>query len=512
MTLLIAGMLVLGIAPTLVTAPVDPRTIDVPANGDLQAALDAARPGDVVALAPGAIYTGNFVLPASAGDGPITLRTGGEPAVGADVRMTPARAASLAKLQSPNRQPVLRTAPGAHQWQLVLLEFRGNANGVGDILLLGDGSSRQRNADNIPRGLVVDRCYIHGDRQVGQKRGIALNSANTAIRNSYISDIKSRGQDSQAIAGWNGPGPYTIENNYLEAAGENILFGGADPAVSGLVPSDIVIRHNQLTKPEEWRQQGWVVKNDLELKNARRVLVEENLIEYSWVDGQAGYAVLFTPRNQDGACTWCTVEDVTFRRNLVRHAGGGVSITGSDDVHPSGPARRLRIEGNLFYDIDNRWGGRGMFLLVGNGPTDVKVLHNTVIQGGNIVEAYGGSKRQPQPILGFEFRDNLVLNNKYGVHGSDRASGLDTLDVYFPGSAFATNGIGGGNAKLYPPSNQIVPRQEFLSQFVDPANGNYGLKPGSRFAGAASDGSDLGADVQAVYGAIGLRPRPASTR
>ena len=51
----------------------------------------------------------------------------------------------------------------------------------------------------------VDRCYIHGDAQLGQKRGIALNSANTNISNCYISDIKLVGQDTQAIGGWNGP-------------------------------------------------------------------------------------------------------------------------------------------------------------------------------------------------------------------------------------------------------------------------------------------------------------------
>ena len=39
-------------------------TITVPVNGDLQAALDTARPGDVILLEAGASYTGNFRLPA----------------------------------------------------------------------------------------------------------------------------------------------------------------------------------------------------------------------------------------------------------------------------------------------------------------------------------------------------------------------------------------------------------------------------------------------------------------
>ena len=43
-----------------------------------------------------------------------------------------------------------------------------------------------------------------------------------------------------------------------------------------------------------------MVKNLLELKNARRVTIDGNLFEYSWSSGQAGYAIVFTPRNQEG--------------------------------------------------------------------------------------------------------------------------------------------------------------------------------------------------------------------
>ena len=94
---------------------------------------------------------------------------------------------------------------------------------------------------------------MHGDRYKGQKRGVALNGKQLSVLNSYISDIKAMNADSQAINGYNGAGPFTIENNYLEAAGENVMFGGADPAVTNLVPSDIVLRRNHLFKPLAWR-------------------------------------------------------------------------------------------------------------------------------------------------------------------------------------------------------------------------------------------------------------------
>ena len=42
----------------------------------------------------------------------------------------------------------------------------------------------------------------------------------------------------------NGSGPFLIQNNYLEGAGENVIFGGGDPSIANLVPSDIQILGN----------------------------------------------------------------------------------------------------------------------------------------------------------------------------------------------------------------------------------------------------------------------------
>jgi len=42
-------------------------------------------------------------------------------------------------------------------------------------------------------------------------------------------------------------------HNYLEASGENIMFGGADPAVGGLIPANIKIEGNHLRKPASWK-------------------------------------------------------------------------------------------------------------------------------------------------------------------------------------------------------------------------------------------------------------------
>ncbi len=488
----------------------DAQLIGVPSGASLHEAIDRARPGDTLLLTPGATYTGNFVLPVKAGDRFITIRTAGDgdgvPRTGQ--RVMPIYAPRLAKLKSPNKEPVLRTAAGAHHWRLQLLEFLPTETGAGDIVRLGDGSAEQRELSQVPHDLVIDRCYVHGDQRLGQKRGIALNSASTTISNSYVSDIKGIGQDTQAIAGWNGPGPYTVENNYLEGAGENFILGGSDPAIPGLVTADVVFRRNHLAKPAVWRTERWQVKNLFELKNARRVLVEGNLMEYVWQEAQVGYAILLTPRNQDGRAPWVTVEDVTIRRNLIRHAGGGMQIIGEDSNFRSGSTRRVKVVDNLFYDVDARtWGGTGAFVLIGEGPSDITIEHNTVGQSGNIIMAYGGTKSDPKSIAGFVFRDNLIRHNQYGVHGADRAVGKDTLDAFFPDAVFEFNAIAGGESSRYPKGNSFIGEDDFNAAFLDPADGDYRLKPGSRLRGAASDGKDMGADIGSITLALGLRPR-----
>jgi hypothetical protein len=469
---------------------------NVPAGGDLQAVLDLAQPGDEILLAPGATYVGDFTLPRKSGDQFIVVRTDAPPAMlpGPGVRTSPTFAPVLAKLQSADGSGAVTAAPGAHHWRLENLELRANPGGNGDIVVLG---GNQSDSSQLPQHIVLDRLYIHGDPVLGQKRGIALNSGYTEVINSYISDIKSRNQDAQAIAGWNGTGPYLIENNYLEASAENVLFGGADPTIRNLVPSDIVIRRNVITKPLAWRDERWIVKNALQLKNARRVTIEGNLFENVWLSGNVGFAIVFTPANQDATAPWSVVEDVAFRDNVVRHAGGGINMTGVDHVSGSGRAQRFQIANNLFYDIDSRWGGSGtgIFLQIGNSPRDVVVEHNTVVQSGNVVTVYGKQNGLPWPVDGFVFRENVARNNNYGVIGEGLAPGLGTLSRYFDRLEFDRNLLAGAEPSVYPADNYFPSVGEFDALFMNPAAGDFTIVAASPFARAAADGGALGVDV-----------------
>jgi hypothetical protein len=465
----------------------------VAANGDLQRALNAAFPGDTIFLEPGATYVGHFVLPArsSRDTRPTLIRTAGPDAVPEGQRMTPDSAGRLAKLRSPDAEPVLRTAPGARGWTIELVEFAPSANGAGDMIQLGDGSAQQKLLATVPSDLTLDRVYVHGDPEGPQKRAVALNSARTTISNSYFADIKAAGQDSQAIGGWNGPGDYTIENNYLEAAGENVIFGGADPSIIGLTPTHIIFRRNQVSKPLAWRQPGaqWTVKNLLELKNARDVLIEENVFERNWEAGQAGFAILFTVRNQDGGCGWCQVENVRFRSNIVRDVAAGLAILGIDPNAPSRQTNGVVIRGNLFDGIDrSKWGGNGYFLQLTDKPRDIVVDHNTIVLGDS-----SGLANLDGQIDGFVFTNNLAMHGEYGIHASDHGTGNDSINAALPGAKFTANVLAGSNTRAYPPGNLFPTLQEFQSQFSNFANHDFRLKPASAWTRAATDGGSLGA-------------------
>lgn len=487
--------------------------IVVPAGGDLQAAIDRARPGDVIVLAAGASYVGNFVLPVTSGSSYITIRSDASPGnFPSGRRVTPDQARLMPVIRSPNTSPALATAPGAHHWRLQWLMFEANAGGFNDIITLGDGSTAQRELSAVPHHLILDGLIIRGHPTAGQKRGIALNSGETIIRNSDIRGIKAAGQDSQAICGWNGPGPYLIENNYLEAAGENVMFGGADPAIPNLVPSDIVFRRNYVTKPLAWRDEDspWTVKNLFELKNAQRVLVEWNVFEHSWSAAQTGYAILFTPMNQDGAAPWTVVADITFQHNLVRRSAAGINMLGQDYQAPSRETRRITIRENLFSEIDaSQWGGDGRFLQIGDGPSDIVIDHNTVLQSGTFMLLYGKQDGRPRLVQNMRLTSNLGLHNEYGILGEEFAVGAPSIAAYLPGAEVRANVLGGGDERRYPPGNHFPSREALFNEFVNAAAADYRLRPGSALRTAGVGGSPVGANVEALLRGLPRGDSPA---
>jgi PKD repeat protein len=485
------------------------NSITVRAGDNFQTALNQAQPGDELVLEAGATFTGSFSLPAKTGEGWIIIRSSLSHNLVAGVRVGPNDAYAMPKLLAgSNNTPVIKTETAAHNYRFIGIEMSASAavTGVGDLIKLGDSSAAQSTLESVPHHLTIDRCYIHGRTTLPMKRGVALNSAWTAVIDSHISDVHVVGQDTQALAGWNGPGPFKILNNYLEAAGENVMFGGADPKIANLLPSDIEMRRNHLFKPLSWKTTHptyggihWTVKNLFELKLARRVLVEGNIFENCWTDGQIGYGLLIKTSNQDGTAPWSTTEDVTIVSNKILQAEVGIQVAWTSGTHPNQGVKRVRIANNLFDEIN------GIFVRLIDGPQYVIIDHNTSFQTGSVM-TFGGN-----PAIGLVFTNNIAPHNTYGVKGDGLATGSATLNQYAPGCVFLKDALPGGQASQYPSGNFFMNALDDLG-FMDRAGGNYRLSGSSPYRNAGTDGKDIGADIDAIEAAITGDDRAASNQ
>jgi hypothetical protein len=490
---------------TMPAAPAAGGTIiSVPAGGNFQAALYSAKPGDVIELANGATFSGNFDLPNknTTSTNWIVIRPAnmaGVPAEGS--RMTPslAAAARLPIILSISNQGAFNTSFGAHHYRLVALEVSVPAS-INNTGLIRLGSSYETSLAQMPHDLVLDRMYIHGTATGENRRCVALNSASSAVIDSYISDCHEHGGDSQAIAGWSGPGPFKIVNNYLEAASENILFGGGDPAIAGLIPSDIEIRHNHFTKQLAWKGQGWQVKNLFELKSVQRILVEGNLFENNWADAQGGSAIALKSVNQSGTCPWCGTQDVTFRLNLIKNTGSGFNLTGYDpQTPPPVPMTRVTIMDNIISGIDvGMFDGDGRGILLNSNPIDLVIAHNTIMDPTNSAITFGGPATEPPVRL--IIRDNIIGGGQYGVKGPGMGTAT-ALATFMPTGGFFGNVITATTASEFPAGN-FSPATILAVGFVNAAAFDFNLASSSLYRLRATDARDPGANVNAVNAAV----------
>ena len=451
-------------------------TLVVYKGGDLQAALNAAQPGDEVVIEAGGRFVGQFVLPVKPSGPVITVRSS---ATLPERRLTPADAALLPTLVSDTVEPALR-AYGTADWRLDGLRFESTRDGHYNIVALQD-------AVNI----TMDRLLIIGGT-LGQRRAIMGNGRGITLTRSHIANIWRTGEESQAFCAWDGGGPYTIRDNYLEAASQGVMFGGANSASPANVPADILVEGNHITKPLTWKGLPRVVKNLFELKSAKRALIRDNVMENNWSDGQNGYGVLFTVRNDEGGAPWSVVEDVVFERNVVRNSENGINVLGRDSYQASGRTTRVTIRHNLIVTP-------GTFLQVGAEIGVLTLDHNTVRQGHTFVNAYAGDvwaagTSGPRPALyaveTLVMTNNLANHNDYGFIGDGAGVGLGAITTFVRGLTWTHNVLAGeaGWSYAYPVVTWQPAMADHLAQFASEGT----LVSTSTYRGAANDATDLG--------------------
>jgi hypothetical protein len=553
-------------------------------GGSVLQALSRAACGDTVELQAGATFDGSFDLPSKPCDDThwIIIRTSSSdsslPKEGTRIAPCYAGVPGLPGRPSftcPSTQNVMvriggsqrhgriiGSDAGANHYRFIGLEIadtgaNGPLGGFYDLVIL-------KNADHI----VFDRCWIHGSPTGEDVKGLDFESSSyIALVDSFVSDIHSKtsvyGADSSAVGSVTGTGPLKVVNNYLEAAGAAILWGGgrADTTLS-----DIEFRRNHVFKPLIWWHKHpsffgtqFAVKNLYETKNSVRELIEGNIFENNWAQSQKGTAILLYPKNQTGRCPSCTVHDLTFRYNIIRHAVNGIGTAatyastcsgeaGNGTGHCrflSGPIYNVNIHDNVLEDINTTTFApgdcctNGWLWAIGtdqetNWPHDVVIEHNTGFPtGSGILSTADGPQVQ---IQNFIFRNNLVGSGGEGFRavppgggrptclGPDGATG--TLERCFDNSWVFTNNVivqtndrprfPGEPYPKTPHCGALKSCQQFFpkdwkavrfTNFADGNGGDYHLTPSSPYRQAATDRKDIGADIDAVNSAThGVAP------
>ncbi len=552
-----------SVASAMADSPAPGGVINVNADGDLQGALNSASCGDTIQLQAGAVFTGQFHVPAKNCDINhwIIIRTSSPdsalPAEGQRATPCYAGVASMVgrpQYSCPNPQNVMSRVQietqgdgpfqldnGANYYRFLGLEITRPA-GVANSARLMSGRGT---ADHI----IIDRSWLHGAPQGETRDGAALDGmTNVAVVDSYFSDfhcIAGTGTctDAHALSGGNSTtqdGPYKFQDNFLEASGEAILFGGG-PAT--MTPADIEILNNHFWKPWQWKAGSanfvggpdgnpFIVKNHLELKNAMRVLVDSDLMENNWGGfSQSGYGILLTPRNQptEGGkgpyvCSNCQVADITIRYTQVSHAAGGIQMATVEDLPDGGqgaPAlagARWSIHDLVLDDLNKKYGGRGTAFEIVNGwqknPLNTLTInHVTAFPYSTAHMMIIGNPRGNASMSGLVFTNNLIITGQYPVWDADGGKGdcaqadvpITTINKCFTTYSFSNNGLI-APPKAFPPS--VWPAQNMFSETVDEVEftnfnngdgGNYELLQSSPYKNKGTDGKDLGADIVGLH-------------
>lgn len=230
------------------------QTIHVPAGGDLQAALNAAKYGDMIMLAAGASYKAPtdspFILPAKTGgtDTPadyIIVRTSAvsELPIG---RVSPADKVKMARIVASGPQGALTGARGAKWWKFIGIEFTNQSDGsqaqfCHTLIAFSGPQGGTEAPDNFGSNIVFDRGYIHSqeDGTTNYLRtaahAIIWNAGSVTITNNYISGFvgvyahsPSEKIDTVAIGSSASGGPFYVHNNYINADFNPIFLGGGE--------------------------------------------------------------------------------------------------------------------------------------------------------------------------------------------------------------------------------------------------------------------------------------------
>jgi hypothetical protein len=538
-------------------------------GGNVVAAVNAAHCGDTIQLQKGASYKlpGGPIFPSKGCDPQhwITIRTSAPDSVlpAEHTRINPSYA-GVASL--PGRPQFF----GPHQNVMAKLIITGNPIQVGDhYRLIGleitrpaDGKLYNTLVAFTGSHIVLDRSWIHGDPTADTTHLVQTHAGadHVAIINSYMTDAHCNAltrvcNDAQDFSDAGHGVAMKAYNNFMEASGQSIMFGGS---IAAIITSDVEIRLNHMFKPLTWNPldprfigKKFTVKNNFELKEGQRILVEGNIMENTWGGfSQKGANILLTPKNQAGMngsnlCSICYVADVTLRYNYIRHGSQGLVV--ANGVNDNGAwslggynysIHDLVFDGMQYsecYQCAVFLNELGSGYQSNNPPPAREVMHDVSLNHITVANAgwSGGSElatgfmtmmgppahnptATPQ-ISNFDFTNSIVDAGTTGASptggGADNCSVgkktvADKISACWVGGSsltanlFVTDYVGSNLG--FPSGNFTTPSWTKVGfvNFNGGDGGDYHLLNTSPYHNAGTDGKDLGADIDMVKSAV----------
>jgi hypothetical protein len=238
-----------------------------------------------------------------------------------------------------------------------------------NLFLFGTGGEASTTL-GLVNHMEVDRCWLHDNPAdvAGPNRGVGDNGMFISVHDSYCAGM--RFGEAQCIAGWGSPGPTLVTNNFLEAAGENTLYGG-QPNGSGTANANKRFIGNYYYKPPVWKTTsntgaasgscwydatdpshaggewyqdtstgqwyqcnssgmwatvgsgpltlgGTLIKDLAEHKNGQNFLYTGNLMNYVWAQAQAGEA--FNNNQETDSSAGMSNDHITVQNNKITNA------------------------------------------------------------------------------------------------------------------------------------------------------------------------------------------------
>ncbi len=483
----------------------------VASPADIGSLVSSALPGDIIYLEPGGVYQFSSLRNIGSGtDTPcyiISTAHGSLPAPGE--RVSPADVGNMAVLiAKDSRAPdgAFDVGYGAGPYRIVGCHIYAENDATVHNQLVW--------YDSLTEAVILDRCWIQGT--TGTRKGLGTNGRRCGFVGLYVNNFFGSGAgdpDNGIALHLNTDRTaeiVTVDNCYFEGSAAGIAIGEA-LGRADVTPKDITIRNCDVTKNPAWEGVYTSIYANIDIREGQRILIEACDITNNWEEsttGNSGFGFAVRDPYATGEAS-NVAEDITFRLSRIKDCHAGILFKGSADYANAG-ARRIDVDDIIIEAIPVSGRGDGHLFEFINGlsfsPDDVEIRNVSafILTGtGQDIGDFTWCDNTPEAA-------NLIFINCIGdsgingLKGPGTQPGTPSLGANFNPYTFDGNVIIGAIG-VYPAGND-TPADRSIVQFTNFAAGDYRLEAGSPYKNGGTDGNDPGADIEAVWAALGISP------